>query len=268
MKLIDILARELKVWLNCYNGEETAAITQDRGGELNTLDRGYVASPGDFEGTTWSSSNWTLSGFEFEQADDYATAIVTREQWQAAVEALKGPAVDWSKAPEGYPLWIVDNEGENLSRWHQLRDGGYFDESGQRWSLRAENRGRITVYRKPDEPVAPAWTGEGLPPVGTVCEFNDGCGGGYKKVEVMYVSAMTVLVKFDGSPNEDVEGAYSPHESLYFRPIRTPEQIAAEEREAVINEMVTVINGAHAEGKTLAQAMYDAGYRKPETLDN
>lgn len=113
------------------------------------------------------------------------------------------------------------------------------------------------------------WNGESLPPVGTVCEFNDGCGGGYKKVEIMYVSAMTVLVKFDGSPNEDVEGAYSPHASLCFRPIRPPEQISAEDREKAIDEMLEAAQrpGMHMLSRFHAEYLYDAGYRKFEIVD-
>ena len=107
------------------------------------------------------------------------------------------------------------------------------------------------------------WNGEGLPPVGTVCDFNDGCGGDYKRVEIMYVSSMTVLVKFLGKLSEDVEGAYSPHESLYFRPIRTPEQIAAEERASQIELMADIFRDAPQVGVQAGMAaLYDAGYRK------
>ncbi|MNP01588.1 hypothetical protein D3C76_934100 [compost metagenome] len=46
-----------------------------------------------------------------------------------------------------------------------------------------------------------------------------------------------------------------------LRPIRTPEQIAAEEREAGIMEIerVAMSSGTY---KTMAEAIYDAGYRK------
>ncbi|MNE98933.1 hypothetical protein D3C81_1180680 [compost metagenome] len=51
-----------------------------------------------------------------------------------------------------------------------------------------------------------------------------------------------------------------------FRPIRTPEQIAAEERSAAICEMSTVV-GAPLSKLTVPEvleALYDAGYRKVE----
>ena len=47
-----------------------------------------------------------------------------------------------------------------------------------------------------------------------------------------------------------------------FRPIRTPEQIAADEREAAVNGMLCydALGGSR---RGLAEALYDAGFRKP-----
>lgn len=55
--------------------------------------------------------------------------------------------------------------------------------------------------------------------------------------------------------------------SIELRPIRTPEQIAAEEREVEIGEMSRVIRERikHYSGQDAADysaALYDAGYRK------
>lgn len=108
----------------------------------------------------------------------------------------------------------------------------------------------------------PSWNGEGLPPVGVVCEHKR--VNEWLKVEVFavkpnYNDSHTALFTFD---NGTWAGCAEP--SL-FRPIRTAEQIAADEREAAIEEMAAI---AHIPGSPLmtkrevAVLLYDAGYRK------
>lgn len=80
MKLVDILAREMKVWPGNY-----LDVGQADFGRL------HLTGIGPHERHTDEA---------YTKADDWRTAIVTCEQWQAAVDALNGPVVDWSKAPE------------------------------------------------------------------------------------------------------------------------------------------------------------------------
>ena len=104
------------------------------------------------------------------------------------------------------------------------------------------------------------WDGEGfegIPPVGTVCEHLS-AGGEWRKCEIVaYYFANVVAV--------DVLDSYAVlKQPMMFRPIKTPEQIAAEERLLAIDEMYRVLV---AQGKTLCGDMgtlYDAGYRKVE----
>ncbi|AWE83610.1 hypothetical protein CSB95_3009 [Pseudomonas aeruginosa] len=51
---------------------------------------------------------------------------------------------------------------------------------------------------------------------------------------------------------------------MLFRPIRTPEQIAAEEREKAVGDMAMSIQGVPYQYPTL-YALYDAGYRRQES---
>ncbi|WP_447875856.1 hypothetical protein [Serratia fonticola] len=84
------------------------------------------------------------------------------------------------------------------------------------------------------------WNGEGLPPVGTVCEI----GSEYRmwsRGEVMYVSKLTIVFKHHQDDSDDTEGCYFPG-TVQFRPIRTPEQIEAEMRERVTKQMFDVWN--------------------------
>lgn len=57
----------------------------------------------------------------------------------------------------------------------------------------------------------------------------------------------------------------------YFRPIRTPEQIAAEERDKAIEGMIAdtnILTGIMSDRRIMAGQLYDAGYRKFKIVDN
>ncbi|MEB0190011.1 MULTISPECIES: hypothetical protein [Pseudomonas] len=122
-----------------------------------------------------------------------------------------------------------------------------------------------------------AWTGEGLPPVGTVCQFQDlGFDEQFKddledghtvKVIAHYEGPAGDMVAaftfdYDGGNSRDVECATKRH----LRPILTPEQIAAKEREAAIAEIAQEISSCLPyRPDALAKALHDAGYRKSVT---
>lgn len=95
MKLVDILARELKVWPHPGNALGQAADT--------TLHLNENASHGgEFYG-------WTKD--KFTRAEDHSYAFVTRAQWQDAVDALKAAenaVPEWSG--EGLPPIGIDVE--------------------------------------------------------------------------------------------------------------------------------------------------------------
>lgn len=115
----------------------------------------------------------------------------------------------------------------------------------------------------------PAWTGEGLPPVGTVCEHStdentdNSEKGQWRQVEIVahhqfhttdYVCAIWV---------SGDEVSYSS-EGEHFRPARTPEQIVADEREAAITDIALIL-GKDPKRPVIrekAAIIYDAGYRK------
>lgn len=123
------------------------------------------------------------------------------------------------------------------------------------------------------EPNPHNWNGEGLPPVGAVCEVrNSGLHNPvWEKCTILFCGKHRVLY--------DSESCYErcAHiEDLEFRPIRTPEQIAADKRLHEIRNALSAINSkVHfpndlVRGNILAaavEAMIDAGYRKPEIVD-
>jgi hypothetical protein len=203
VKLVDILARELKVW-----PKNVFAITQDDGGSLN----GSTAEdPPVWKNNAWGGGAFYLDDpidsdkcFELDQADDYQSAEVTCAQWQAAVDALKAEKV-------------VE------------------------------------------------WNGEGLPPVGTVCEI---CYGSSKwfPAKINYIGPVYVISGEDDGRDEQ----HYYRKDIQFRPIRTAEQIAADQLDMDAEQLFKVINPSgkwHKLDTELRQRYLAAimlGYRKFE----
>ena len=161
--------------------------------------------------------------------------------------------VDWSKAPEGATHYVAGCGffKTDLAGWFVCDDG--------------EKVWRKTLYESPENfswwgnavqrPAAPQWNGEGLPPVGAVVEWLSPVYGWLGGRVVGHDGAVAVI-----SHNDGYTGCH-PHEA---RPIRTPEQLAAEAREKAINEMRHIAeHDAHSRAVDYG-ALYDAGYRKQE----
>lgn len=116
------------------------------------------------------------------------------------------------------------------------------------------------------------WNGEGLPPVGTVCEIKNSRMG-WVRCEIIAHKHFDCGAKphaiawIDGNNIDQSEG-------IRFRKIKSPEQIAAEERLHKIRNAHTAIartldsfrGDIPAEGvsRTIIEAMIDAGYSKQE----
>lgn len=170
--------------------------------------------------------------------------------------------IDWDKAPEGATHWELESYGASAG-WMR-NDGGewFFLSSEGRWlkhiisNVSAERL--ANMIKRP----SPAWSGKCLPPAGVVCEWeHEANKGAWHKAEIKYIgSAYVIVADFAG-----IEQHYYLR-SMKFRPIRTPEQIAAAEREAAVNGMLCydALGGSR---RGLAEALYDAGYRKQEVND-
>lgn len=196
MKLVDILARELKVW-----PEGVRIITQQGSGYL------------------FDEGNYPLD-INVEVAEDGSIATVTRAQWQAAVDVLK----------------------------------------------KAEN-------------AVPEWNGEGLPPVGTVCEVEVATDTDSMDKRPEGWHRTTILAHYAPYGDEFKVAICPVDRKIYqriaecFRPIRTPEQIAKQERSKACDKMYGVIldkvaHDRRNNGSDICEALYDAGYRKFEIVDN
>lgn len=171
--------------------------------------------------------------------------------------------IDWSKAPEwavAHALYTFVNQitpvWVGVDQWQDVVRGKPFPYGGGAGDAR-HNPTRAQFQYETPRPAA--WTGEGLPPVGTVCEVDGSAGPtGWGECTIRYVSDDVIVFKRVAYGFE----SFSSIGEDSFRPIRTPEQIAAEERIASAYRMCAIV-------PTLtnvdAVALYDAGYRKQPT---
>ena len=163
-------------------------------------------------------------------AEDHKTSIVTRAEWRAAVDALNQSELD-----------AVLAKNEQLA------------------AARAE---RI-----------PSWNGEGLPPVGLDVEIKRGNCTWIDGDEWQIGKTATVMASFLNSRDIEMTSVQFPGghcECILARclsPIRTAEQVAAEECKSEILEMIdtfgtdTAIWGRDAVMEICGH-LWESGYRK------
>ena len=134
--------------------------------------------------------------------------------------------------------------------FRKLQDGIWYSYAYGDWIrfIDAEPETYIPIKAEPE------WTGEGLPPVGMDCEWKGITRNGWAKVSIIaHGKEEGDFVAIAQAENEVVLGA-----SDRFRLIRTPEQIAAEKRDAAIKEMQRLVGSCN----TFPFAeLYDYGYR-------
>lgn len=166
--------------------------------------------------------------------------------------------IDWSKAPEDathagtttriqIPVFYKDIREDKYSYWHADGDG---------WREEAIGHPACTpVIERPKK--QEAWDGDVLPPVGVICEHepyemrND-----HHKVEIIAhkKASLDVAVFWD---EERQIVSYSSYQS--FRPIKTAEQLAEEEIQAIRDE----IRWQKPQlGPCPVAQLYNKGYRK------
>lgn len=174
--------------------------------------------------------------------------------------------IDWSKSPEWAvahalhafggeisEVWVGEEQYQRLDQSKPFPYGG--------GSVSAFHNPRRYQFRY--ETLRPSpWIGEGLPPVGTVCEYKRIVDAAWKQLKVKYHGTDFSVLEVNG---DDVV-MWNVHYGA-FRPIRTPEQIAAEECRAAVNEIgdILIANRGTATEYHQAGLIYAAGYRKQVT---
>ncbi|HCL4225689.1 TPA: hypothetical protein N2C25_003918 [Pseudomonas aeruginosa] len=166
-------------------------------------------------------------------------------------------SIDWTKAPEGATHW--EPKGTEFGEGWMKKVGNewsYWLEGSEVWAgvwadcfVSAERE--ATFEARPQE----AWDGQGLPPVGAKCltDRND-----FLREVTILCHGKTRTFVFDHVSQEEICLVLKDR---VFLPIRTPEQIAAEEREKAIEEMCFAEETLTVKQ---AKALYEAGYRRQE----
>jgi hypothetical protein len=167
-------------------------------------------------------------------------------------------SIDWSKAPQGTTgAMVADFHGSTVSfgdiEWipSSITPRDHYEVRPGAW-----------VYH--EAPVL--WNGEGLPPVGVTIEIShknaqpDWANPGFRETKIVAMGEQLMILEADGSGHEKVAKIADYH----FRPIRTAEQIAAEEREAACRQLCIDAGSTEQTYRQMETAyrLYDAGYRK------
>lgn len=163
--------------------------------------------------------------------------------------------VDWSKAPKWcngygligiaqYPVWFDDYYYEYLSsgKKHAFDDGCTFKKSDFSYT-----------EERPKQPQA--WSGpeDGLPPVGLKCMHGE------EVVEILAHRA------FKGHEHDPLLVVFATADDVSFsspccfRPIAREDQIAADQRESAIRELMDI---AQVDCRVTAARLVDAGFKR------
>lgn len=272
MKLIDILVEELPKnggWLR-----DVKTMTQDRGGDI----WGYDCVSPCLKGGLWSSKSGEnlvrTSKIEVRNlAADWNTAIITREQYEAALAAKNEGWIYWpggecpvptgtlvdvkwrdGRIDDGIPAKIshdLDSSKRNAISWQHHGNShdiiAYHLHKPQEAEL-AEADDEADLNECIGQDAVPVWNGEGLPPVGCECECQ--FRGGWQKCTILFCGKQIVVAMVN-----DDEYPFESKGSL-FRPIRSE---ADRKRDAAVGKIFDVIcKSLTDESESTSFAIYEA----------
>ncbi|MBX6715044.1 hypothetical protein ISF18_31970 [Pseudomonas aeruginosa] len=168
-------------------------------------------------------------------------------------------SIDWSKAPEGCIGAFARIISKTAFFVFSKRPSDYMSREG--YEGEGED-GPYHVFSEYWEWIDKPWDGQGLPPVGTVCEVKHR-DIGWVRCEIVAHKSFSCGGLTHAIAWID-ENTLDQSQGLRFRQLRTPEQIAAEEREKAVGDMAMSIQGVPYQYPTL-YALFDAGYRRQES---
>lgn len=151
--------------------------------------------------------------------------------------------IDWSKAPDGTEAASPETAG-TYAAWYRRDVAGLVEQicpgaHVNNWTWMGGRKDfPIGHVLRPDPPIlVQHWTGEGQPPDGTLCEWKEKTGFQWVQATVLFITEQSVVLqRSDGFEWQMLTKA------VVFRPIRTPEQIAAEAKLEAAKELYCTIN--------------------------
>lgn len=180
-------------------------------------------------------------------------------------------SVNWELAPKGTTHYMPEND-DFYGSWVKKVGSFYFEiwYNGQWTTDSALDIYQDTFIIKPAEDRKVVWDGNGLPPVGTVCEIKH-ASLGWTQCEIVAHKTNDGGTKYaiawiDSNTLDQSQG-------LRFRPIRTPEQIAEEERKAaykgMLHDLAAVLGISNIDEREcdVLHILVEAGYRKENKND-
>ena len=84
--------------------------------------------------------------------------------------------IDWNEMPSWADVWFESFIDHSNSGWCKRKGNVWINANGHAWHKNHEEGGMYKIYYPPLPPEEnkPEWNGKGLPPVGTVCEYQIG----------------------------------------------------------------------------------------------
>ena len=163
--------------------------------------------------------------------------------------------INWGKAPSG----ATHYNAECACPWLKETPPSFFDDGDWiEYGSHAYEGHFSSAIKRPQVMTIKEWDGTGgVPPIGTACEYFCSERDKWRMCEIVaYYFADVVAVDVLGRT-----AVFLP--SDLFRPLRTPEQIAAEEKSKAVDEMLDSA-GLWISLKDVMETLYDRGYRKTE----
>lgn len=185
-------------------------------------------------------------------------------------EITKGSEKDFEQAPEWATQLLRDNNDSKKSFVGELGGLTLVAEKMNPhswWKYNDGYVGTIIAERRPiTEPVVnqqltTEWDGEGLPPVGALCRYRAFSDMPWVECEVLGLQGDDAWLKRTKDGRTFVMG----NPELF--PIPSPEDVAREkERSEQCDKIFGILSSVERTGNRsdMAEALYDAGYRKME----
>lgn len=265
MKLIDILVEE--TIKNGWSWPERAnCITQDSDREIVSAG----CHPDDAKFCSYRHG-WNLKASRIESfesrilADDYATSIITREQYEAALDAKNEGWVEWAggKCPVDSSA-IVDVKLQT-GVIHANRLAGEYSWKHE-WTYsniiayrlhqpqeaeQAEADDEADLNECISQDASPFWNGEGLPPVGCECEVSVDGGRSWCTYRAINEKNGARLIEISNFTEE------FQNNNWIFRPLRTE---AERKRDDICDKIYGAMTNAKRKDNRsdMAEEIYDA----------
>lgn len=238
MKLVDILARELKVWPH----SDDASASQDPDKEIAFFEHSDQSITTGYQ--SWSGNSYisrSLIALK-DLASDWKTAKVTRAEWQAAVDALNAPKDD-AQTDDTVSVRQFIGRGWRIPVYN-IDEIGIINWPRRVYSFDLPPSLRDLDVKPKAEPKPVEWDGKGLPPVGsevlTMIDFKKAppytiinltemgvdvqrAKPRFQKAKVLYASDKYVITM----TSSGVE-CMAPRSCVKFERIQDSEQVAAE----------------------------------------